>query len=69
MYNKKFPINNIVTSKSKTGQQYIPQSSCRNMCNNTSSVPPFQNINSKLFTSLQEKLIRVKLGLSNKNFN
>ena len=71
MYNEKFPIHTIVTSKSKTGQPYITQVVVQSLhvIIQYLFVPPFQNINSKLFTSLQEKLIRVKLlGLSNKNF-
>ena len=71
MYNEKFPIHTIVTSKSKTGQPYITQVVVQSLHVGIlwQFVPPFENINSKLFTSLQEKLIRVKLlGLSNKNF-
>ena len=72
MYNKKFPIHTIVISKSKTGQQYITQAVVQNLHVGILwqylFVPRFQNINSKLFTSSQEKLVRVKLlGLSNKN--
>ena len=73
MYNKKFPINTIVTAKSKTGQSYITQVVVQSLhvgiLRQYLFVPPFQKTNSKSFTSLQEKLIRVKLlGLSNKNF-
>ena len=73
MYNEKFPTHTIVTSKSKTGQPYITQVVVQSLDVRILwqylFVPPFQNINSKLFTSLQEKLIRAKLlGLSNKNF-